>query len=473
MKRTSMTQQENEFETRFAPFRERMERSGAPPLAIYSFRRSYAALCYGTAGPIPSSRIRPVVALPSLEDITAYADRGRKLLERVVIVKLNGGLGTGMGLECAKSLIEVKNGLTFIDIVALQCRALRERSGIAIPLVFMNSFRTDAETLKALEQYGDVAGDFPLSFLQHRVPKVSARDLTPAINPADPALEWCPPGHGDFFTAVQTSGLLEIWLGHGYRYLFVSNVDNLGAVFDPSIVGYMDQEGIEFLMEVTDRTEADRKGGHIAVAEDERLLLREAAQCPPEERCEFEDIERFKYFNTNNIWIDLAALRSLLASHGGILPLPVMANRKTLDPRDPASAEVYQLETAVGAAITLFDRAAALRVPRMRFAPVKTTDDLVAVRSDAYLLTEDFRIILHPDRKLRAPIVHLDPVHYRFLEQIREHFPDGPPSLLRCTSLRVEGDVVFGGNVRIVGTVHLRAPEGERLVIPGGTVLEQ
>src|SRR5438105_1204399 len=77
-------------------------------------------------------------------------------------------------------------------------------------------------------------------------------------------LEWCPPGHGDIYTALVTSGMLDALLDAGYEHAFVSNSDNLGAVLDPRILAWFAAERIPFLMEVADRTEADRKGGHIA-----------------------------------------------------------------------------------------------------------------------------------------------------------------------------------------------------------------
>ncbi len=174
--------------------------------------------------------------------------------------------------------------------------------------------------------------------------------------------------------------------GRGYRYAFTSNVDNLGATIEPAILGYFVAQGLPFMMEVADRTEADQKGGHLARrAATGRLLLRETAQCPPSDTEAFQDITRHRYFNTNNLWINLDALADLLARSEDGVALPLIRNSKTVDPRDPDSPPVYQLETAMGAAIELFDGAGAIRVPRSRFAPVKTTDDLLGVRSDAYL----------------------------------------------------------------------------------------
>ena len=170
-------------------------------------------------------------------------------------------------------------------------------------------------------------------------------------------------------------------------------------------------------MEVTARTAADRKGGHLARRNaDQRLLLRESAQCPEEDLAAFQNIERHRYFNTNNLWIRLDALRAELDRGDGLLPLPLIRNEKTIDPRDKSTPKVFQLETAMGAAIECFDGARAIEVQRNRFSPVKTTADLLAVRSDAYELDAEFRLVLRPERNGAPPVVKLSD-HYKLVDQ--------------------------------------------------------
>jgi UTP--glucose-1-phosphate uridylyltransferase len=360
----------------------------------------------------------------------------------------------------------VKNGLTFLDVIARQALA----SGVQ--LVLMDSYNTRGDSLAALRRYPDLWGRMPLSFLQHKVPKISQADLSPVRWPREPEMEWCPPGHGDIYPALVTSGMLELLLAEGCEFAFVSNADNLGAAIEPTILGYFVEKRLPFLMEVTDRTVADRKGGHLARRADSQLVLRELAQCPPEDLDAFQDIARYRYFNTNNLWLNLIALKELLATTDGVLGLPMIRNRKTLDPRDPASPPVYQLETAMGAAISLFREAGALRVPRTRFAPVKTTDDLLAVRSDAYVLTDDWRIVPNPARQLGAPAVSLDPRYYRLIDDLDARFPYGPPSLLECERLKVIGDVRFGRDVSLRGVVEIADAPGRPAEVPDGAVIE-
>lgn len=428
----------------FTPFAVRMRAENLPDIVIRTFAYYYNQLAEGRTGLLAEADIVPVESLPDAECFgEELAEAGRAALPQTILLKLNGGLGTGMGLERAKSLLVVKNGLTFLDIIARQALI-----GGA-PLVLMNSFNTRDDSLAVLARYPELARfGIPLDFLQHKVPKIVQADLTPVVWPADPDLEWCPPGHGDIYTALQTSGMLDALLARGYRYAFVSNADNLGAVLEPAILGYFVTHRLSFLMEVADRTEADRKGGHLARRRDGRLILRESAQCPAEDMAAFQDIGRHRYFNTNNLWLNLPALQALLRERGGILGLPMIRNKKPVDPRDPSSTPVYQLETAMGAAIELFDDAGAVRVPRTRFAPVKTTDDLLAVRSDAYVLTEGFQVIPNPARALPAPpVVSLDPKFYRLIDDLEARFPFGPPSLVACERLIVRGDVRFGREV--------------------------
>merc|ERR1719220_833833 len=209
-------------------------------------------------------------------------------------------------------------------------------------------------------------------------------------------------------------------------------------------------------MEVAVRTDADKKGGHLAKKKaDGGLLLRESAQCPDEDEKAFQDTKKYGFFNTNNLWVDLEALKGQFEKHGGSLPLPVMKNSKTVDPRDKASTKVLQLETAMGAAIECFPGATALVIPRSRFAPVKTTNDLFALRSDAYVLTPDFRITLQDSRAGMPPDIKLDGM-YKFVDAMEKLIPMGPPSLIDCKKIVVEGDISFATGVVVKGTVTFK-----------------
>jgi UTP--glucose-1-phosphate uridylyltransferase len=448
---------------------EKMRADGAADVAIDNFRHYYERLASGETGTIAEDEIEPAQDIPAAAKLPEPGDEGREALERAAVIRLNGGLGTSMGMTAAKTLLEVKDGLTFLDVIARQVLEMRERHGIRLPLVLMHSFRTRDESLAALARYPDLEADVPLDFVQGRVPKLLADDLTPASWPADPELEWAPPGHGDLYTSLVTSGMLDELLDHGYEYAFVANSDNLGAVVEPRILAWFAREGLPFAMEVLRRSESDRKGGHIARRKGGGLVLRETAQVRDEDQAAYEDISRHRYFNCNNLWLNLTTLRRVLDERAGVLGLPMIVNRKTVDPGDSSSPAVFQLETAMGAAIDVFDGAAAIEVPRSRFAPVKTTNDLLVVRSDAYELTPDAEMTLVRDE---PPLVDLDSQYYKLIRDFDARFPSGAPSLKDCDRLVVEGDVVFGAGVVVRGSVHVQGDnhiadgallEGERL----------
>jgi UTP--glucose-1-phosphate uridylyltransferase len=445
----------------------KMREEGVPEAAINAFRHYYEQLESGTTGTLPDRQLEPVDDLPDADALPEARDVDG--LDRTVVVKLNGGLGTSMGMSRAKSLIEAKDGLSFLDIVARQVLQLRDRTGARLPLVLMNSFYTREESLAALGRHPGLAVDVPLDFVQNKEPKLGAADHAPVEWRQDPGLEWCPPGHGDLYTALVSSGMLDALRARGYEYAFVSNSDNLGAVLEPRILGWFAAEGIPFAMEAVIGTESDRKGGHLARRlEDGRLVLRESAQVPDEDADSFTDFRRWRYYNTNNLWVDLRALSEVVGRSGGFVPLPLIANRKTVDPADGSTPPVIQLETAMGAAIGAFPGAEALVVPRGRFVPVKTTNDLLVLRSDAYRLTPDARV----EAVDGVPFVDLDPDHFKRLRDFDARFGAGPPSLARCRRLVVRGDVAFGARVTVVGSVEISHDAPGQLRITDGAVLE-
>jgi UTP--glucose-1-phosphate uridylyltransferase len=456
---------------------EKMRAEGVGDAAVATFEHYYERLRAGEQGMLPEDELEPVDDLPAVEDLPAAEEddaAAREALDHAVVLKLNGGLGTSMGMDRAKSLLEVKDGLSFLDIIARQVLGLRERTGARLPLVLMNSFATREDSLAALERHPELAADVPADFVQNKVPKVLADDLQPARWPDDPSLEWAPPGHGDVYTALLTSGMLETLLDRGYRYAFLSNSDNLGAVLDPRILAWFAREEVPFAMEVAERTEADRKGGHIARRrEGGGLVLRETSQIRDEDAEAFQDTSRHRFFNTNNLWVDLRALREVLARGDGVLGLPMIVNRKTVDPSDSSSPEVVQLETAMGAAIDVFEGARALLVPRTRFLPVKTTNDLLALRSDAYVLGDDASVRPAPERERAVPpLVDLDSDHFKLLPDFEARFPAGPPSLVACERLTVAGDVRFGRGVVVRGAVRIKHEGDGQLQLEDGAVLE-
>lgn len=451
----------------FAEFEARMRKAGSSDAAIRAFRHSYESLAAGKTGLIPESSIQPVAKLPRFEEIAKNLAADSKLLAQAVVLKLNGGLGTSMGLERAKSLLRIKDELTFLDFIAKQILYLREKFKSPLRFMLMNSFSTSRDTLEFLKKYSALGEPSKLELMQNAVPKVDAQTLRPVAWPQHPELEWCPPGHGDLYPSLLGSGWLDRLLADGVKYLFVSNSDNLGASLDLDLLAWFSATNQSFLMEVCERTASDRKGGHLA-QNNGRLLLRESAQCPEEDMAAFQDIQRHRFFNTNNLWIRLDELKKLLDANGGFIPLPIIKNAKTVDPRDKKSPKVFQLETAMGAAIECFERAGAIVVPRTRFAPVKTTADLLALRSDAYEVTEGWRLMLTPSGHGVPPAIDLDADHYKLVDQLDAALKDGVPSLKQCRELTVHGPMVFNARDIFVGKVSLTNPAPTPKPVPAG-----
>lgn len=430
---------------------DKMTAAGVSRPAIDNFAHYWRQCADGVTGVIPEASIRPLTEVAALDQVQLSATAADEALRKTVIIKLNGGLGTSMGLDQAKTLLPVRDGKNFLDLIIEQVRSARRTHQARLPLLFMNSFRTRDDTLAHLAGHPDLAVDgLPLDFLQNAEPKLRADDLSPVEWPEDPSLEWCPPGHGDLYPALWGSGLLDALIEAGFRYASIANGDNLGAAPDAKLAGWFAASGAPYAAELCPRTANDRKGGHLAVrVADGQLILRDTAQTAPEEMNFFTDEFRHPYFHTNNLWVELTALRDLLEQRRGVLGLPLIRNDKTVDPADPTSTKVYQLESAMGAAIEVFPGSTAIVVGRDRFLPVKTTNELMLLRSDLFELASDGRLVA------QAPIprISLDG-HYKLVDDFDALVPV-VPSLRRATSLEVAGEWHFDAPAAVVGEVVL------------------
>jgi UDP-N-acetylglucosamine pyrophosphorylase len=442
---------------------------------VQSFKHSYDAFVSGDTGAIPEASIDPVgdgemASLASVRSAAGFKPDSA-LLDKLVILKLNGGLGTSMGLERAKSLLHVRGGTTFLDLIAQQVLALRRLHHRHLRFTLMNSFSTSEDTRDLLgRSYPTLAADAAIEIVQNKAPKIDTATLRPATWSANPKLEWCPPGHGDLYATLRGSGVLRQLVEDGYRYMFVSNSDNLGANLDLDILTHFAQSQKPFMMELCSRRENDKKGGHLARRKsDGRLILREVAQCPAEDEDQFQDITKHRFFNTNNLWLRLdKLLEAMDAAEGGALPLPLIVARKTVDPKDDGSTPVVHLETAMGAAIQCFDDAGGIVVGRGRFAPVKKTSDLFALRSDAYEVSDAFTMVATTEGG-EPPVVDLDRKHFKLVSQLESAVTGEVPSMIKCKRLTVKGPVLFAPRgVVFEGTVEIvnRGKE-PKTVLPG------
>jgi len=424
---------------------QKMSKLGYDERIIGLFLRYYEKLSSGDRGIIRESEILPVEygSVEKFCDIPKVADTQNK----TAVIKLNGGLGTSMGMDFPKSFVEVREGKRFIDLAA-------ENSSERTPLIFMNSAATREMTDKFITENPQIKhGNIAPAFLQHSFPKILKDTLGLAEFPQNSACEFNPAGHGDVYMALNLSGILGELLKENFDFAFISNIDNTGAVFDPSIADYMAKNGISFLMEVCRRGEMDKKGGHIAKTREERYILREKAQVNESEIAEFEDINKYSYFNTNSVWVDLRKLNEYLEKNAGIIELPFIANEKTLDPNNKNTPKVYQIEQAMGAAISLFDNARILEVEKERFFPVKTNNDLFLLRSDRFYL-DGAKVKSFDDNKSQCNVV-LNPEFYGNLADFEKRLKNGAPKIQKCTKLLVKSDVYFDKEMEFTGEVEL------------------
>jgi len=411
---------------------------------------------------LPQESIEPYSHLACPESKEAV----KALLDQLVVIKLNGGLGTSMGCSGPKSVIPVRNDLTFLDLTVQQIEYLNKKYDSNVPLVLMNSFNTDEDTMKIIRKYSGFKVQIR-TFNQSRYPRINRESLMPVARSCkteDDINAWYPPGHGDFYQSFANSGLLTEFVDAGKRHCFISNIDNLGATVDLNILNFIHSNDKEFVMEVTDKTRADIKGGTLIQYEG-KLRLLEVAQVPKEHEDDFKSVKKFNVFNTNNLWISLPAIQRLVDER--TLDMEIIVNPKSLD----GGLNVYQLETAVGAAMKCFDSAIGINVPRSRFLPVKQTSDLLLVMSNLYSLDHG-ALIMSPMRMFPStPLIKLGENHFKKVSPFLSRF-GSIPDVLELDHLTVSGDVTFGRGVSLRGTVIIIANHGDRIDIPSGAILE-
>jgi UTP--glucose-1-phosphate uridylyltransferase len=388
----------------------------------------------------------------------------KEVLNKVAVLKLNGGLGTTMGCLGPKSAIEVRGDQTFLDLAVQQIECLNAKYGSEVELTLMNSFNTHEDTRKIIGKYETHPIVVNL-FNQSRYPRFYKETKLPCPKKMnDDKSKWYPPGHGDIYEALVKSGLADKFLSEGKEVLFVSNVDNLGANVDLRIAQHMLKNGNEFIMELTDKTRSDIKGGTLISYEGKAKLL-EIAQVPSDKVEEFKSIKKFKIFNTNNFWLNLRAVKRVVET-GLLKQMDVIVNPKV----DSEGRAVVQLERAAGAAMQFFDNAIGVNVPRTRFIPVKTTADLFVVQSNLYDVRDGVLKVVPQRTFPTVPLVKFG-VEFKKVGDFNGRF-SGPLDIIDLDHLTVSGDVRFGKKVSLKGTVIIVAGQGQSIDIPAGAVLE-
>lgn len=407
------------------------------------------------------------ISTPSADSIVDYSiledvneKEAASLVSELAVCRLNGGLGTSMGCVGPKSAIEVKNNQSFLDLIVAQMQALNKKYSAKVPLVLMNSFNTNLDTQKIIKKYN---GRLPImTFQQNQFPRLRKDSLLPLSVKKYGVQSSYPPGHGDFYQSIAKTGILDTLIKQGKKYMFIANADNLGASIDLKILSKMKQTGSPFIMEVTDKTRADVKGGTLVKTDHHDLRLLEIAQVPKDYVEEFKSVKKFKIFNTNNIWVNLLELKKKIESNS--LKLDVIINQKFIN-----HLPVIQLETAIGSGINFFEGSLAVKVPRIRFVPIKKTDDLLLVQSNLFIIDNGI-LIKNPERQFEGlPLIRLGE-NFQDVEEYQNRFQT-IPDILELDLLTVVGNVHFGKNMTLRGNVILVCERGE-LNLPDNSLLE-
>ena len=358
------------------------------------------------------------------------------LLDKCAVLKLNGGLGTTMGCNGPKALVEIRDNINFLEATIQQLYHYNTENKCNIPLILMNSFNTEDETHEYISKYLNNRINIT-SFTQNKFLKIDANTCLPIAKSLNVDKNmFYPPGHGDMFQSIKSSGMLDKLLSQGIKYIFISNIDNLGATFDNSILNYMIKHNYDFIMELTNKTINDTKGGTV-IRYNNQLNLLEASQVPKDKINEFSAI---KLFNTNNIWINLEAIKLLDTNS---INLDIIVNHNMYN-----NTNIIQLETAVGSAIKYF-HSCCINVPRTRFMPVKSSIDLFLLRSCFYELKNGYlkKIIDKP-----LPIINL-PDSYKMIDCF-EKYIKYIPDISKLNKLYInKGYIKFSNNKSICGDI--------------------
>lgn len=392
-----------------------------------------------------------VVPYDSLASISEDIAETKMLLDKLVVVKFNGALGTNMGFSGPKSAIEVKNNLTPLDLMVDQVESLNSKYGCNVPLLLMDTAETHDHVQKVLEKYSNS--------------KVDIHSLSLSQQPHEKSFEghsrkdklYPSSDHSVVFLSLMKSGTLDLLLVQGKEYALVVDSDNVAAVADPKIFNHLIQNQIEYCMEVAPVPSIDLRNSLINLRPGKFQLV-DITQNPTK-----QSGGKFKFINTRSMWVNLRAIKRLIDTDE--LKVENFSSSKEVN-----DDQIISQGTAADSAIQFFDHTIGINVAQSRYLPVNSTSDLLLLQSDLYTADEGI-LVQNPARDNPAnPSIELGP-EFEKVNDFQSRFKS-IPSIINLDSLKVEGDVWFGAGITLKGKVSIVAKPGMKLEIPDGIVLE-
>lgn len=376
-----------------------------------------------------------LVAYDNLAPLSQDIRKTKEMLDKLVVVKFNGALGTSMGFNGPKSLIEIQEGVTLLDLVNQRIESLNAYYGCKVPLLLVNTNETHNATLKMLKKYSGSNLDIH-SFVQDQQPELQSLD-----GPSDP---------GTAFLSLVNRATLDQLVSQGKEYALVVDTDNACALIDPKILNHLIQNNVEYCMEVTPATSTFSRTSLLS-SQEGKFKLANIAQSASK-HC----TRKFKFTDTRSVWVNLKAAKRLLETDAMTTEKFSMSE----------SADADDKESAAGSAIQLFGERIGVNVPQHRYLPVNSTSDLLVLWSDVY--TYDKGILTQ--NRSRNPSINLGP-EFEKVDDFEKRFKS-IPSIVGLESLKVTGDVWFGSGVTLKGRVTIEVKPGVKLEIPDDVVIK-
>ncbi|WMV10962.1 hypothetical protein MTR67_004347 [Solanum verrucosum] len=383
-----------------------------------------------------------VLPYERLEPASEDATETKQLLDKLVVLKFNGNLGSDMGFSGPKSALEVCNGLTCLDLVVNHIESINSKYGCNIPLLMMNTPSTHDGIMKVLEKHPNKNIH---TFTQSQRQQENIEDMSEprTLNKSSAQEKLYPSNLLEVFLSLNSSGKLEPLISQGKEYFLLLQSENVAEVVDPKILNHLIKNSIEHCVEVMPTTSGT-----------------EETSLPPQEG----RIQSFK---------DLHCMMNLIFLFFIVRGPKSKEHVKSINTMWMSMSCVERLLQRNDLGFTsskFFDRAFAIDTPWSRYLPVERTSDLLILQSDLYTSVEGTLVRNAARANPKDPSIELGP-EFGNVDDFRSLFKS-IPSIIELDSLKVTGDVWFGTGITLKGKVSIAARPGMKIVIPDGMELK-